>query len=343
MPTYNEIQSADPVLSNIVITHENQDTVGEQLAPTIPVEDREGKFPKWGLDAFKLEEDTLRAPRTKANAVDFGYTWLPFDMEEHALDFEYEEKERQKYMRLGERAGAAELFNLERDGVKSTEDRLQLRREKRTGDRLRSNEIPGEVLSGTSMWDNAAADIPAMARAARNAIRAATGKIMNTVLLPFDVDDVVLWHQSMKDFIGTANAQFVDIDLIRRIFRVQNVITAAMVYNQGTEAVPDFMDVWGKDVIFAYVAPGSPNPAVPGDTAQRVRSRREMSLAYNFRYGRTNNEAATPAPIQGSDQSLPVTAWYDQNTETHIRRVKYEEKVHVVAPGCGYVYRGAIA
>ncbi len=105
-----------------------------------------------------------------------------------------------------------------------------------------------------------------------------------------------------------------------------------MIYNLGTEELPDLVDVWGKDVIFAYV-----DPAPAGQ-----RSQRRQSLAYTFRYGRTN-EAATPSPVQGDDQSMPVTAWYDQNTETHIRRVKYEEKVHVVSPGCGYVFRGAIA
>lgn len=331
MPDFYDVQPADPILSNIVITHENNDTVSERLAPTIPVFDWEGKFPKWGLDAFSLEEDTLRAPRTKANAVDFGYSWLPFDLEEHALDFEYEEKEAKKYRRLGERAGASALFNLERDGVKSTEDRLQLRREKRTGDRMRAPDVPGETLAEAQRFDQAETDIPAIGRRARNAIHRRSGKIMNTVLLPFAVDDVVLWSPSVKAFLGDSERQFVDIDLIKRIFRVENVITAAMVYNQGTEEAPDFADVWERDVIFCYVNPNQgPSP-------------REMSFAYNFRYGRTNNDTATPSPVQGEDQSMPVTAWYDQNTETHIRRVKYEEAVHIVAPTCGYVVREAIS
>lgn len=330
MPEYNTVMNRpDPVLSNIVLAHNNQDAVNEGLAPVINVDDRKGQFPKWGLDAFRLEEDTRRAPRTKANAVDFGYTFVPYDMEEHALDFEYEEKEKQEYDKIG---GGA-LFNMERDGVKSTEDRLQLRREKRAGDRLRSNEVPGEVLGSTVRWDQNATDIPAAARKARREIRRRTGKIMNTVLLPYEVDDVVLWHPTVKAFLGTATEQFVSVELLKRVFRVDNVITASMIYNLGTDLAPDFADVWGKDVIFAYVNP-NPNP-----------SRREMSLAYNFRYGRTNNEAATPAAVNTGNgyAGMPVTAWYDANTETHIRRVKYEEKIHVVSPGCGYVYREAIA
>lgn len=330
MPEYNTIMNRpDPVLSNIVLAHENQDAVNEGLAPAIAVDERKGTFPKWGLDAFRLEADTRRAPRTKANAVDFGYTFVPFDMEEHALDFEYEEKEKQEYDKIG---GGA-LFNMERDGVKSTEDRLQLRREKRAGDRLRANDVPGEVLAAAVRWDQNATDIPTAARKARREIRRRTGKIMNTVLLPYEIDDVVLWHPTVKAFLGTATEQFVSTELLRRVFRVENVITASMIYNMGTDLLPDFADIWGKDVIFAYVNQ-NPNP-----------SQREMSLAYNFRYGRTNNEAATPAAVNTGNgyAGMPVTAWYDQNTETHIRRVKYEEKIQVVSPGCGYVYREAIS
>ena len=330
MPEYNVImQRPDPVLSSIVIGHENQDAVNEGLARVINVDDRKGQFPKWGLDAFRLESDTRRAPRTKANAVDFGYSFQPFDMEEHALDFEYEEKEKQEYDKIG---GGA-LFNMERDGVKSTEDRLQLRREKRAGDRLRANDVPGEVLASAVRWDQAATDIPLAGRKARAEIRRRTGKIMNTVLLPFEVDDIVMWHPTVKEYLGTSNEQFVSVELLKRVFRVDNIITASMIYNTGTDLAPNFLDVWGKDVIFAYVN-NNPNP-----------SAREMSLAYNFRYAKTNNEAATPAAVNTGNgyAGMPVTAWYDQNTETHIRRVKYEEKIHVVSPGCGYVFREAIS
>ena len=337
MPTYKEImQRTDPVLSNFVLGYENQDTVGTRIAPVVPVIDRKGEFYKWGLESFDLPPDTIRAPRTKADAVDFSYAKVAYGIEEHALDFEYEEKERQEYERLGEREGNAALFAMERDGVMLVADRLELGREKKIGDTLRSNAVPGQVLSGANVWSDAAANLPAAGRFARNAIRRATGKIMNTVLLPFDVDDVVMWHPSVKEYLGTAVAQFVTDDLIRRVFQVQNVIRAAMIYNTGTHAAPVFSDIWGKDVIFAYV-----DPNLGGGGA--VRNVRTQTFAATFRYARTNNEAATPAATQTGDQSMPVTAWYDQNTETHIRRVKYEERTQVVSASCGYVYRGAIA
>lgn len=334
MPTYQEVmQRVDPVMSQIVIGHENQDTVGHRLAPVVPVNDRKGQYPEWGWESFNLPGDTIRAPRTKADAADFRFRWRDYDLEEHARDFEYEEKEKQEYERLGARVGAAELFNMERDGVTFTEDQLQLGREYKMGQKLRSNSVPGETLASGARWDAAGTDIPLAARFARNEIRRKTGKIMNTVLLPFDVDDVVMWSPSVKDFLGGNERKFVDEELLKRVFRVENVITAAMIYNLGTEENPLLTDIWGKDAIFAYVDP----------TPSGSRSKRRQSLAYTFRYALTNNETARPAAVQGQDRSMPVTAWYDPNTETHIRRVKYEEKTQLVSPPCGYVFRGVIA
>lgn len=333
MPTYQEVQNRpDPVLSQIAIGYANEDPVGGEMVPTVPVLDRKGKYPKWGLEAFRLQQ-TRRAPRTKANATDFAVTWEPYNLEEHALDFEYEEKERQEYERIGQATGnSAALFNMERDGVRMTESQLQLGREKRTGDRLRSNEVPGELLTGTAQWTDSASDPVAQSRVARREIRRASGKRMNTMLIPSDPEDILLDHPVVKSFLGQNTEQFVDEALLRRIFRVENIIIASQVLNLGTDEVPEFFDVWGRDVIFAYI---NQNPSP---------SQLDMSLAYNFRYGRTNNEEATMATGAGvgGDASMPVTAWYDQNTETHIRRVKYEEKVHIVAPGCGYVLREVI-
>lgn len=332
----NTLSRPDPILSQIALGFTNEDTVGPQLSPVIPVDDRKGQYPSWGMEAFTLPTDTLRAPRTKANAVDFAFTYAPYSMEQHALDFEYAEEERQNYDRIGQLIGANALFDMERNGVKLTEDKLQLRREKTIGDILRNNPVPGETLSGAAQWSDSSADIPAAARKARNEVRKKTGKIVNTALIPFEVDDVILWHSSTKAFLGGNERKFVDMDLLRRIFRVQNIITPSMVYNLGTEASPDLHDIWGKDVIFAYV-----NPAGAQD-----RSQLQQSFSYTFRYRWTNNESASvdTLPTQaGTDQSMPVTAWYDQNTETHIRRVKYEEKTHIVSPNCAYVFREAIA
>lgn len=338
MPELLDIQQRpDPVLGQIALGYTNEEAVGDGLVPTIPVDDRKGKYPKWGLEAFRLVE-TRRASRSKANSTDFRVTWEPYDMEQHALDFEYAREEREEYERIGQLAGNnAALFNMERDGVRMTEDQLQLRREKRTGDRLRSTDVPGELLTGTDKWTASGSDPVAQSRVARRRIRAASGKRMNTMLLPADPEDVLLDHPAVKAYIGANSPQFVDMDLLKRIFRVENIIVASQVYNIGSEEVPDFADVWGRDVIFCYI---NMNPSP---------NQLEQSLAYNFRY----RDPGLPACVSANDTTrsgtpgitapaTPVLAWYDNNTETHIRRVRYEEKIQIVSPGCGYVLREVI-
>ena len=344
MPDVKDILGRpDPVLSNLVLGHENSEVVGHQMAPVIPVIDRKGKFPHFDRSSMRRPPETLRAPHGRANETDFSWIWRDFDLEEHALSFVYEDKEREEYERIGDRMGAAQLFQMERDGVLHTENQLKLGREENIAAKLRDNSIPGEAVTagggGTGLvagkWDEAATDIPAYARKARQEIYRKTRKIMNTVLLPWFAYDVTMWSPSMREYLGDASPQFVDDAMLRRIFQVQNVIIGAASIDVGMNpdptVTPTFEDVWGNDVIFAYIAP----------SAQQ--GRRTESFAYTFRYALNNNTSADAADqmaaAQGEDRSMPVKAWYEPGTHSHYREVSYEEKTHVVSPDCAYVYR----
>lgn len=333
----------DPILSTLAIQHENAEVVGHQMAPVIPVIDRKGKFPHFDRSSMQRPPETRRAPHGRANETEFGWIWRDFDLEEHALSFPYEDKERQEYERLGDRMGAAQLFQLERDGVIHTEDQLQLGREETIAAKLRDNSIPGEAVTAgggttgavTGKWDEAATDIPAFGRKARLEIYRKSRKVMNTALLPWFAHDVAMWSPSMREYLGQNTPQFVDEAMLRRIFQVQNVIIGAASVDVGMNpdpiVTPTFEDVWGNDVIFAYVDPASSGQ----------RSRRSESFAYTFRYALNNNDdpAAMMPAAQGEDRSMPVQAWYENGTHTHYREVSYEEKTQVVSPDCAYVYR----
>lgn len=324
----------DPILSNLVIGHENAEVVGHQLAPVIPVIDRKGQYPHFDRSSMKRPPETRRAPHGRANETEFGWTWRNFDLEDHALSFPFEDIEKQEYERIGSRMGAAQLFQLERDGVLHTEDQLKLGREETIATKLRDISIPGEATAAGTKWDAAATDIPSVARRARQAIYTKTRKIMNTVLLPWFVYDTTMWSPSMREYLGTATAQFVDDAMLRRIFQVQNVIIGAASVDVGMNpdprVTPIFEDVWGNDVIFAYIAQ---NPA----------GRRTESFAYTFRYSLNNNMAADTSTqmsaAQGSDQSLPVLGWFEPGTHTHYREVSYIERTQVVSPDCAYIVR----
>lgn len=329
----------DPILSNLVIQHENSEVVGHQMAPVIPVMDRKGKYAHFDRSSMRRPPETRRALHGRANETEFGWIWRDFDLEEHALSFPFEDKEKQEYDRIGDRMAAAQLFQLERDGVLHAENQLKLGREETVAAKLRDVSIPGEATAAGAKWDAAATDIPAVARRARQAIYRKTRKIMNTVLLPWFAYDVTMWSPSMRSYLGDATPQFVDDAMLRRIFQVQNVIVGAASIDVGMNpdplVTPTFEDVWGNDVIFAYVDSGA-------GTGQG--SRRTESFAYTFRYALNNNTdpAAQMSAIQGSDQSLPVRAWYENGTHTHYREVSYEERTHVVSADCGYVVRDVL-
>lgn len=338
MPTYADLKPIpDPVLSHIVIGYDEPNVVGHKLAPVVPVVERTFKFAQRDRSMRRRPPQTRRADHARANETNFGFRLRTGETEEHALDFPFSEKEKEKYDRLNGPARAAAIFSLERDGVLHTEGQLQMAREERIATILRDNSIPGEVIAAGSKWGDAATDIPTMVRRARASIWNRARKIMNTVLLPWNAHEVAMWSPSMREFLGQNTPQFVSEEMLKRIFQVENVVIGAEYLDVGLnpdpEAAPIFQDVWGNDAIFCHVAP------------EALRStRRPDSFAYTFRYALTNNDgvAATLAGVQGSDASMPVTGWYEPGRESHFRRVKYEELTQVINPDLGYVFREVV-
>lgn len=333
MPTTNEARGLrpDPVLSTIAISHAEPGLVGHDLAPIVPVVDSKGQFPVF--DRLRRPPQTLRAPRARANETDFAVAKRPFDLESHMLNFVYEDREKREYEKMNNVIGAAELFNMERDGILHTEGQLQFGREANIAARLRANPIPGEVVAAGSKWNLDGTNIPAFAMRAKLSIFQRTRRIMNTVMLPFLADHHARLSPSVKSFLGANSAKFVDEEMLKAVFQVEHVLIGSAAVDIGMNpdplADPVYEDVWGNDVIFAYVdqSPGG------------ARSKRNESFAYTFRYALLNNEAQALAAVQGNDQSMPVTAWYEPDRKSNVRGVEYEEKTHLVSSGCGYVVR----
>lgn len=340
MPTRNDIRGdrPDPILSNLVIAHELPGLVGHRQAPVIPVTDSKGKYPVF--DRTRRAPQTRRAPRARANETDFSFALRDFDMESHALNFVYADEEVREFRRMGGQVGALEIFNLEREGVLHTERQLQGGREANIAARLRANAIPGEVAAAGAKWSNPDTDLRAYSRRAALSIWQRTRKVMNTVSLPFMANFHAINNNTLRNLLGVGSEQFVTEELIKKAFNVQNVLYANASVDVGMNpdplAEPVYEDVWGTDVIFSYVDPD----AFAGNTS--AASRYRESFAYTFRYALLNNEGADIAAIQGQDQSMPVRAWRESDRKSEVRMVEYEEKTHVVSPGCGYVVREAV-
>jgi hypothetical protein len=337
MPTYEEVmQRPDPVLSNIVISHELPNVVGTEIAPVVVTLERSFKYPEFDNSMRRPAPDTRRADSARANETDFNFRFRNADVEEHALDFPFSDKKKQEYDKLGPRVGAAALFNLERDGVMHAEGQLQMSREARIADTVRDASVPGEAIAGTSKWGDPAADIPQQARTARKAIWDAERKVMNTALLPWNAYDAAMWSPSMREFLGQNTAQFVTEEMMKRIFQVDNIVIGAEYMDVGmnpdTFAAPVYEDVWGTDAIFCHVAP---------ENLRTLRGRPD-SFAYTIRYGLTNNESAMVAAVQGNDASIPVSGWYEPGRESHFRRTKYEEKTQLINRNLGYILKDVI-
>jgi hypothetical protein len=313
MPNPADVVGADPILTNLSIAHQPQEYVSEKLFPTIPVVKEAGKF--FTLDASRAlfrRVDTLRAPRARARLVDWATGTDTYVAEEHAAAAQVDDRERDNATNPIEPDAAA---------TEAATEAVLLGREKAVADlaTTSANYPVANVLTlaGATQWSAIATGDPVNdVMVISEAIRANTGKWPNTMILPAAVLAKLRLNAKVIDRIKYTVRQdkILGSDLLSALWGIENVYIAASVENTAAEgaAAVAMSDVWGKDVVIAYV---NPTP--------RIRS---ISLGYVFQVG-TRKTKRWREEAESSD--------YVQTYEIR------DEKI--VASGAGGVIKAAIA
>jgi hypothetical protein len=308
-PTMTDLRY-DAILGNISLAYEQADLVNERIVPVVPVGARQGKFPKWGLEAFRVHR-TLRVPRTRANEITHRFTWVPFATEQHRLLESVAKEEREEAENI-----PGGLFNLEREAVETATASLDLGREKRVAQQLRATGLyPSDVtLTGTAKWSDPASNPFTQVRAAKASVRANVGRPANVMVAPYDVKERLKIHPAILSELSNQQRRIATDEDLRELFGINEIIVPEVIENTANEGqTPVLADLWSDDVILAYRNPQ------PG--------RRRMSLAYTFRYRRPGG---------------PVRRWREEDRETDFFEVGYEERTYIVAPGAGAIIRDTL-
>jgi hypothetical protein len=105
--------------------------------------------------------------------------------------------------------------------------------------------------------------------AARLAIRAQTGKYPNVMILPpsgiYNLD----LHPEIRDRLKYTNSGNLTTELLARYFEMDVVVEGNAVYTNNYAANSPMLDVWGNNIILAYVP-------------QNFRSVRSPSFGYTY-------------------------------------------------------------
>lgn len=247
--TPGQTRIVDPILSEHARGYRQAQLVGRSLFPLAPVPSYGGKIITFDKSSFR-RVNTARAPGSATKRVLFGYQGAPYAIVPNALEAPVPRE-------LMRDASQVPGIDLGTRAVNTTLNVLNLGHEVDCANIARNvasyDANHTVALSGTSLWSNEASDPNADIQAAREAIRASIGVYPNTVVVSAKAMRSLRFNAKILDRIKYTSRDSVSADILSGLWEIPNVIVGqAVAADPLTDA---FGDVWGADVVLAYVAP----------------------------------------------------------------------------------------
>jgi Phage major capsid protein E len=255
MPALTPAQArvVDPVLSTVAQGYQNNEMVAGNLFPVVPVGLRGGNIITFGKEAFMLY-GSQRAPGENTKRVAFGYAGAPYALVDYSLEGVVPSE-------VSQEAANGPGIDLGQGAIFSVSAIMALRLEKQAADIARNAASYAatnkSTKSGTSQWSDfsGVSDPIADIETAKEAIRAATGKRPNTIVMGASVMAKLRQHPKVIDRIKYTGRDVATPELLASLFGVARVVVGDAIYSN--DAGTAFTDVWGKDVVVAYTEIGS--------------------------------------------------------------------------------------
>lgn len=302
----------DPVLSTIAQGYRNAEYVGSALFPTVPVGQRGGKIITFGKEDFMLY-NTARTPGAATRRVQYGYSGNSYALESHSL-------EGLVPIEIQQEAQAVPGIDLAQGAVRRTQNIVALRLEQAqatlattAGNYGASNKI---TLSGTSQWSDQTSNVSDPVKdveAAKEAIRRATGRRPNTVVLGAAVLAMLNTHPKIIERIKYTGRDTPTLELLASLFGVKQVLSGDAIVS---DAAGNISDVWGKNVVVAYTELGAlADAGLP-------------TFGYTYRL---------------TGYPLVEAPYMERNTKSWVYPVTDEVAPVIAGAGAGYLISAAVA
>jgi hypothetical protein len=263
----NNIRQAgvyDPILTAVVQGYANQQFVGMNLFPEVPVNKSTGQVIEFGLETYQ-QHDTRRSPGGSTNMVEFGFAGRPFMVEIHGLETPVpEEVARDQALVMPGLADSAEAV-LSLMEIHKTQLEIQ-----QAGIALNPANYSANhkvTLTGADKWSDPTSKPLVGVEAYKEAIRMTSGKYPNVMVLSAKAFAALKANDAVQARFMYTNSDSLTTSMLANYFGIEKVFVGESVLS--TKA-GDFADIWGTDVVMSYVAPAA------------LRSRRQPSNAYTY-------------------------------------------------------------
>ncbi len=219
--------------------------------PQVPVAKQSDVYYIIEKAAWLRVPNTLRAPKTRANRVEFTVTSATFFCHNHALAGDNA---------LEDLSNADVAVQLRENTTANVLEALNRAREVRVANMITSvsNMGSGVALAGAAKWSDYASSAPiADVTTAHAFIRNNTGLQANTAIIDYDTLMILRQHPDLLDMYKyTAGGSITD-EQIKAAFRVQNLLIGNGIKNNALEgATASITNIWGNVCILARLVPG---------------------------------------------------------------------------------------
>jgi len=254
MPQQTLAQSRviDPILTTHAIGYARPGNIGQLLFPTATVGQYGGKVLTFGKESFR-KYNTKRAPGSATQRITFGYDGDPYAIVPAALEALVPDENMTD-------AAAVPGIDLASDAVDLVLDVFELEHEVECATLARNaanyDSSHKTTLTGTDKWTaGGTADPTDDIMTAQEALRASIGVRGNLVVLSATAFAALQSVDKIIERLKYHSAASVTTDMLARLWNVPQVVVGEAV---AAEGVDDTLgDVWGNDVIVAYVSPAA--------------------------------------------------------------------------------------
>lgn len=297
-----ETRIVDPILTTMAQGYSNAELVGIHLMPFADVIIYGGRILEFDKAAFQTY-NSIRSPGAATKRIQVGYeSKRSFALELDALESAIPDEQLVDSQYIGtnwpqyamDACMGGLTLNLEAD-------QAQLLRN--PANYATNNKI---ALSGTSRFNNAASKPSATIRAGKEAVRSQIGVYPNVLLIPAVVLPGMQENPEVQDKIKYTSRESVTPEMLASLYGFSKVVIGMAV---GADAAGVISDIWGKDIIMAYVNPAALASNRLSYQASSAINRFTPSMGYTY-------------VMKGHPLAKPK--YYDNNAESHI----YGAKLH---------------
>ena len=252
MPQMTPAQArvVNPILSEHARGYRQADLVGRALFPLAPVGAYGGQVIEFGKEGFKLYS-SKRAPGTNTKRIKFGYAGKPYTIVPSALEAPVPRE-------LMRDAAQVPGIDLASRAVNTVLRSLSLEHEYNCAQIARNaanyDADHKVALVGGDRWTDSTSTPVADVEAGKEAIRSSVGVRPNTMLISASALSALKKHPDLLARAALTGVKVVTLELLKAVFEIKNIVIGEAVVAGADDS---FGDVWGDDVILAYVAPGS--------------------------------------------------------------------------------------